>query len=820
MPAIIPIVIMAGAAIIGTTTAIVIGTVLAVGASLYLASKTSGVPSANSPATTYQTNPTQLTFASDAPRRMVYGKARISGVVTYANVSGDGHEYLWLVVAIAAHRITEITAMYFNGEAASEVASGYFDWWYYDGSQTTADPQLVATFEEYTSKCILTGCAYAVVKLKFDKTIYKNGRPNITFDVKGKPLYDHRTGTTQWSNNAALATIDFMRSVDGLNATDDEIDWESVDAAADICDQTPAQMASSLCDGRYTIDGVVELSTKNGDVINQMLAASAGTVVWTQGKYRLYVGAARTPVARTLTQDDLRSNPTLQPRTPTDQSFNGIKGTFLDSTNNWQFTDFPPVSGAAYVAQDGGIEQYKDIVLNFTTSPIMAQRLATIFLRRARLEKTITLPCKWTCFNYEVWDVIPLNLPMLGWVNKLFQVTDWKMIPPSGTESGGVELVLTEYSDDIYSDDMHIKPITGGGTIVKPDVTIPNPPASLIAVSGLTAVNQQTGEPRVRFDWTQSNDIYCVGYEIAYAKYPFNPVDSDYKFVNGRNTTYYITEGLTAGDTYIGYIRVVNSFENQSVPTPSNTIIVTGSGGEIPEALQGLTATIVNNLYVDLAWSAPTAINADFIQLMWAAENDPLNATEIAVIAMPQTTIRVQRQLLDGFYIARFMSKAGIFGAWASAFSPARNVTGTLVQSLKLNKYDGDLTGAIWYKPNLAVSKSQRLASELGWEVFDMMTPQPFSDITYYRKNSSYIVAGKTVRVSGSLGWHRAPTIPNTLPKIYAVARLAYFDEVDYKNGDFTLPKDANTKLGFSATHSEPQGVVLTGFTGTIEDIT
>ncbi len=81
MPAIIPVIIMAGAAAIGGTAAIVIGTVLAVGASLLLQSKTSGVASQSSQPTVYQTNPTQLTFTADAPRRMVYGKARISGVV-------------------------------------------------------------------------------------------------------------------------------------------------------------------------------------------------------------------------------------------------------------------------------------------------------------------------------------------------------------------------------------------------------------------------------------------------------------------------------------------------------------------------------------------------------------------------------------------------------------------------------------------------------------------------------------------------------------------------------------------------------------------
>ncbi len=326
----------------------------------------------------------------------------------------------------------------------------------------------------------------------------------------------------------------------------------------------------------------------------------------------------------------MRGNPTLQPRTPADQSFNGVKG----STNNWQFSDFPPVKGAEYIAQDGGVEQ-----------------------RRARLEKTITLPCKWTCFNYEVWDVIPLNLPMLGWVDKLFQVTDWRMIPPSGSDAGGVELVLTEYSDD------DLKPITGGGTIVKPDVTIPKPPASLTAVSGLTAVNQQTGAPRIKFDWTQSNDIYCVGYEIAYSNYPFSPAESDYKYISGRNTTTFMTEDLKAGDTYIGYIRVVNSFEKRSEPIPSNTVIIKGSGAELPEALQGLTATNVDDMFADISWTAPTGNNADFVQLMWADKGEPTNAIELAVIPMPSTTTRVQRNLQNGYYFARFMSKAGLFGA-------------------------------------------------------------------------------------------------------------------------------------------------------------
>lgn len=821
MPAILPVIAIGVAAIVGTTTALVIGTIVAVGLTLAMSRNMSGVPSTpNSAGTTYQTNPLQLTFSADAPRRMVYGKARISGVVSYANVSGDGYEYLWMVVVIAAHKITEVTQIYFDGDAGPDVAAGWYEYWYYDGTQTVVDPQLHATFSEYTTDCILKGCAYAVVKLKYDKTVWKNGRPNIQFDVKGKPVYDSRTGLTAWTNNAALITADFMTSPDGLGATSAEMDWASVNAAADISDQIPDQMAASLCDGRYTIDGVVELSTKNGDTISQMLAASAGTIVWTEGLYRMFVGAAVTPTTRAITADDLRDNPTLQPRTPTDQSFNSVKGTFLDSTNGWVFNDFPPVVGAEYVEQDGGIKQFRDIVLNFTTSPITAQRLATIFLRRARLEKTITLPCKWTVFNYEVWDVVPLNLPQLGWISKLFQITDWKMMPPTTEDPGGIELTLVEYSDAIYSDDMDLKPIDGGGQIIVPDVTQPKPLSIMYATSGLTAIEPGTGNPRIRFDWPQSSDIYAVGYEVAYGKYPFTPTDADFIYVAGRTTTSWSTPALAAGDTYQGFIRVVNSYEKRSSQTASNTVVVTGMGSEYPEAVTGFTITMVDSLYADLAWSAPLAgSSATKTVIVWAPTLDGFDGGVIvATVDIPQTTLRVQRDIQDGYYFAAFESNAGLMGEEASVVAPGRPPA-TLVLTGNLSRLHGDLTNAVWYNGRKAVVKSQVLAASLGWEVFDMMVPQPYGQVSYWTKASTYQAPPGQFRVSGSVGWLRSPNVPGLPPTLNASAKVAHFAQTDIEQGVFSLNEDANISLGFVATISDPQGNSFVGLNSTLEKL-
>ncbi|MCW2763969.1 MAG: 20, gp20 [Marmoricola sp.] len=823
MPWVLPAV-AAFVAALTVTELVIIGAVIAVGIAYVMKSSITGIESAPQvPGSAYQTNPLQLTVSADAPRRMVYGKARISGVVAYMNVSGAGHEYLWMVVVIAAHKIADITQIYFDGEnPVSLIPSpvGFFEWWWYNGTQTTADPQLMAAFPEWTSNCILKGCSYAVVKLKYDKAAWKNGRPNVQFDVKGKDnIRDPRTTphTFAWTNNAALCTADFMTSPDGLGATYDEMDWETVAAAATISAQLPAELAASMCDGRYTIDGVIELAARNGDTINAMLSAGAGTIVWTEGKYRLFVGASRAFVG-TITAEDLADNPSLQPRTPTDQSFNCVKGTFLDSTNNWVFSDFPPVVGTPYVTIDGGIKVFRDIVLQFTTSPITAQRLATIFLRRARLEKTITLPCKWTVFNFEVWDVVKLNLPQLGWSaggGKLFQITDWKMMPPKSNDPGGIELTLVEYDDSIYADDITFKPVTGGGTIIPPNVTQPAPVPVLYATSGAGA-NDASGNPYVRFDWPVSTDIYAIGYKLAYGKYPFAPVESDYRIISGRNSSSLTVGPLKPGDVYVGYIKVLNTFEKESAATASATVLVQTIGTLPPPAVASLTSTLVGSESVDLAWAAPTAPMA-YTEIRWAATNNFNNSIVIARASQPLNALRLLRETQDGYYFATFVSNAGIYGPATSVATVGR-VPATIALSVTLDRLKGDLTNGIWVSRYRAVPVSQRLASELDWEVFDLMVPQPEPTVSYYSKAQTYIVNGD-VRVSGALGYNRAPGIPGVLDVVPASAKVAYFASTVIKTGTFTLDADANIKVGFTVTNTDPQGVVYTAFNGIIEDL-
>jgi hypothetical protein len=77
------------------------------------------------------------------------------------------------------------------------------------------------------------------IYIRFDTSVLESGPPNISAVVKGKKLYDPRTGTTVWSANPALAVLDYLTSTDyGLGA-DRASETSSADfiSAANLCDE-------------------------------------------------------------------------------------------------------------------------------------------------------------------------------------------------------------------------------------------------------------------------------------------------------------------------------------------------------------------------------------------------------------------------------------------------------------------------------------------------------------------------------------------------------------------------------------------------------
>jgi hypothetical protein len=152
--------------------------------------------------------------------------------------------------------------------------------------------------------------------------------------------------------------------------------------------------------------------------------------------------------------------------------FNGVKGTYLCPGNKWQPSDIPPYAqdslhgyangsplypeGDANMAADGGDRRWLDIQLPFTISTSAAQRLAKIELMRRRQQGTGTFMFNMALYQTTALDVIQMSLPLLGWVDKLLEISahrfklDKVQTPGGEATLLGTEIDVQETDPSVY----------------------------------------------------------------------------------------------------------------------------------------------------------------------------------------------------------------------------------------------------------------------------------------------------------------------------------------------------------------------------------
>jgi hypothetical protein len=101
----------------------------------------------------------------------------------------------------------------------------------------TADASLLAECpDKWSSTATLTGFTYTVIRLDLRQPEFQGGVPDIKVLMRGKKLYDPRTGETKWSQNPVLAIYDYLTSeMCGVNPAD--ISLSHVITAANVCDE-------------------------------------------------------------------------------------------------------------------------------------------------------------------------------------------------------------------------------------------------------------------------------------------------------------------------------------------------------------------------------------------------------------------------------------------------------------------------------------------------------------------------------------------------------------------------------------------------------
>lgn len=365
-------------------------------------------------------------------------------------------------------------------------------------SEQLVDDALSSEFPEWNSSHRLRGIAYLYVRLQFNQDVFPTGIPNISAVIRGKAIYDPRTQITGYSNNWALVIRDYLTSADGLRCLDAEIDEAVLIASANRADD----------DYRYTIDGVINLDEKPLDILNKLLPAGAGSLVYSQGVYKIYAGMEMAPVLD-ITEKDLWGPVKVRTRVSRTDLKNGMRAKYLNVDNHWQEAEITPISIPAYVTQDGGEDIKDEIDLPFTINSYIAYNLAMIHLKRSRQGITVELRCSWRALKLSAWDVIRLKIDHLGWDYKLFRVLEWKLTPD------GIDLSLQEEAptDWEYTNPPAIDPA--------PDTLLADPthidPPSALTISGTSYMSiSKLTRPQATITWVAPSNAYVIKYEVAY----------------------------------------------------------------------------------------------------------------------------------------------------------------------------------------------------------------------------------------------------------------------------------------------------------------
>ena len=475
MPALLPIIIGAaiagpaiGAVVAGAAIAGLAGSLILLGSSLILSGvsralvKTPEFGDFETKATSRLVNVRQPAAA----RVLVYGLVRLGGIVTFLDKRGSSGQLLDVVLTLTGHEVEEIGNMHFDdvlvpldasGVGSAANATGTFAGFVRVQKNLGADSQaalsdLVTASSKWTANHRQRGCAHVWVELKFDSTLFPNGVPQITFDVKGAKVFDTRTSSTAYSVNAALCLRDYLtktRLKGGAGIAAALIPDSFVDAAANLADEDVTLDLGGTED-RYTCNGTVSTAEEPGKIIQQLLSAMAGRLVFSGGEWQMYGGAWRAPTV-SFDEDDLVGPLKVESRLPRRELFNAVKGVIVTSANKWQPSDFPPVTNSTYETEDGE-RLWKDVDFPFTTSAATAQRLGKLDLETARLQKTVRVRMNLKALQVSPPDVIQLTIARFSWTNKSFEISEQQLVWDDAGEAPAlvVEMLLRETASTVY----------------------------------------------------------------------------------------------------------------------------------------------------------------------------------------------------------------------------------------------------------------------------------------------------------------------------------------------------------------------------------
>lgn len=415
------------------------------------------------------------------PRKTVVGHTALATDIRDEEFTSS-QTYFHRFIVCASHKVQSIDEIWFDDEMAWSASGGVaskFSGYLTVATRTegSAANAINISTRMGTSRRY-TGLAYVHLRYKLTGNSSKAESPfaqsittRITIRGKAALLYDPREDSTvdggsgsqraddqstwTWDDDAcrnpALALLFYLLGwringelAVGKGIPPERIDLESFAVAANICDEE-VDDGDGGTEPRYRCDGIWSEGDSPTTVMEMLKATMNADLDDVDGKLRLTVfhNDLSSPVAD-FTDDDILGTYVWEPAPSLDQTFNIVRGTFTDPSDNslYQQVDYPEVS----IASPDGIDRIFPLDLPMVQSPSQCQRIAALRLARQQYGGgTFKAEYQATAWKVQKNSVVRQTFKATGFTQKLFRVAEMDI-----RVDGVVPLTLREEHASIY----------------------------------------------------------------------------------------------------------------------------------------------------------------------------------------------------------------------------------------------------------------------------------------------------------------------------------------------------------------------------------
>ena len=591
-----------------------------------------------------------------APRQIIYGTQRVGAVEVFESTTGSSKDQYNMVLVFSGHEITAIENLYLDGRQVywagsgdgyvvrngygfgggadgqthigpdgshyvfANASSGHEGVWatarFGDQAEGDVMGELTANDSRWAADSKgnspwLGGCAYIYLKCEYDTNVFPN-KPDAKATIKGKPVYDPRTGQTAYSSNWALIAADLIRDTEhGLG--DPSINEEQLIAAANICDEQVSCAAGM--ESRYTAHLHFTSDQSVGEVLQTLMQAAGGRISYVGGEWHIYPATYTGPSA-SFGPDALVDKPSWSAQRPFREKVNRVQGTFIapnvpysvagdlyDSNgwfngtieNNFPFgfapTNYPTYAcdtlhGYAsdqYLNEDGGTVLPLNLDLSAVLSVSQAQRLAKIALLRNRQQGAGTLIMGPEAYQLQPNDTFYMTFPQRGWENKLLEVNTVQFVVDK--DANGLPLIkvvvgVNETAASVYEDMQPGEELTVYDVPAAPQLGTytTEPPTNIILISGASSAlvaADGTVTPRIQVEWDTPHDVRVAHIQTQYR-------------LTGAST--WIDGGTVGADSNLMFIGPIIAGQNYDVQIRS---LQANGAASVWVPLSGFTTSVV-----------------------------------------------------------------------------------------------------------------------------------------------------------------------------------------------------------------------------------